>query len=184
VEEIIKREYIASKDNLAIRLTTMEDAPLLCIWWNDGKVMKHAGFPNGLNTNMNNIIEQIREEDDNHHRLIIEIASNPVGEMNFRITNNFTEIGIKICDFSYQEKGYGTKAIKLLIEYLFWERNVQKIILDTNLKNTRAQHVYEKIGFVKVRINIDAWQDQVGVMQSFVEYELLMEDYYRQENRL
>jgi len=35
-----------------------------------------------------------------------------------------------------------------------------------------------------VRVNIDAWQDQVGVMQSFVEYELLMEDYYRQENRL
>lgn len=26
------------------------DAPLLCRWWNDGKVMEHAGFPQGLGT--------------------------------------------------------------------------------------------------------------------------------------
>ncbi|MDF2942875.1 MAG: hypothetical protein K0S01_1733 [Herbinix sp.] len=184
MEEIIRYEYIAQKDNLAIRLVTTEDAVILCKWWNDGAIMEHAGFPNGLNTNEDKIIEQIMNEEDNHRRLIIEIDSNPVGEMNFRITNNIAEIGIKICNCTYQEKGHGSKAIKLLIEYLFLDKKVQKIVLDTNLKNTRAQHVYEKIGFTKVRVNMNAWQDQIGVMQSVVDYELHKEEYYQQETVL
>lgn len=33
--------------NLTIRNATVEDAVLLSAWWNDGKIMAHAGFPNG-----------------------------------------------------------------------------------------------------------------------------------------
>jgi len=49
--------------------------------------------------------------------------------------------------------------------------------LDTNLKNTRAQHVYEKLGFRKVRTRINAWKDQLGELQSAVDYELTAEDF-------
>jgi uncharacterized protein YodC (DUF2158 family) len=34
--------------NLTIRNATSKDTSILCKWWNDGKVMAHAGFPNGL----------------------------------------------------------------------------------------------------------------------------------------
>ncbi|MHB8127943.1 MAG: GNAT family N-acetyltransferase [Mobilitalea sp.] len=166
-------EYIGETKNLAIRIATTEDAKILCKWWSDGKVMAHAGFPNGIETDIQELKERISKEDDNNRRLIIEIDSIGVGEMSFRIDDNSADIGIKICDFSYQEKGFGTKAIKMLINYLFKERAVDKIVLDTNLNNTRAQHVYEKIGFQKVKINIDSWRDQVGVLQSFIEYELV-----------
>jgi RimJ/RimL family protein N-acetyltransferase len=53
----------------------------------------------------------------------------------------------------------------------------KKIIIDTNLNNIRAQHVYEKLGFKKVRTNIDSWKNQLGDLQSSVDYELLKEDY-------
>ncbi|WP_279306871.1 hypothetical protein [Paenibacillus pseudetheri] len=33
--------------NLVIRNATANDVPLLYSWWNDGKIMAHAGFPNG-----------------------------------------------------------------------------------------------------------------------------------------
>jgi RimJ/RimL family protein N-acetyltransferase len=171
-------KYIGEIENLAIRIATTEDAKILCKWWSDGKVMAHAGFPNGIETDIKELRERISKEEDNYRRLIIEIDSTSVGEMSFRINDNSAEIGIKICDFSYQEKGFGTKAIKLLINYLFVDRSVDKITLDTNLKNTRAQHVYEKIGFRKVKVSIDSWKDQVGVMQSFVDYELLRENYF------
>ncbi len=150
---------------------------MLCKWWNDGRVMAHAGFPNGLGTNADEIAKLIRGEDQNNRRLILEIGSAAVGEMNFRIKDNIAEIGIKICDFNYQEKGNGTKALGLLIKYLFLQKGVDKIILDTNLKNTRAQHVYEKLGFRRIRVNTDAWKDQLGELQSFVDYELRKEDY-------
>lgn len=172
-EEILgRKKYIAQQDNLALRYASVEDAKLLCTWWNDGRVMAHAGFPNGLNTTVETIIHQMEAEDEKQRRLIIEINGIRAGEMSFYIKGATADIGIKICDSNQQEKGYGTKAIKMLIKYLFTDKDVDKIHLDTNLNNARAQHVYEKIGFIKTKINIDAWKDQLGDMQSFVEYEL------------
>ncbi len=46
------------------------------------------------------------------------------------------------------------------------------IKLDTNLENKRAQHVYEELGFRRIRVNIDSWKDQLGRDQSSVDYEL------------
>ncbi len=40
----------------------------------------------------------------------------------------------------------------MLIEKLF-SMDYELIFLDTNLKNTRAQHVYELLGFKKIAIN-------------------------------
>ena len=52
-----------------------------------------------------------------------------------------------------------------------------KIVLDTNLTNLRAQHVYESLGFRKLRINYDSWTDQLGNKQSAVDYELTEDNF-------
>ncbi len=159
--------------DLIIRNAVQEDAQMLCQWWNNGKVMAHAGFPNGLNTTPEEIARALSSDsDDTYRRLIIEADHVPVGEMNYRNKgSNIAEIGIKICDFDMQNKGYGTLFLKMLITGLF-AKGYQKIILDTNVNNTRAQHVYERLGFTKLRINRDSWKDQLGVLQSSVDYEL------------
>jgi RimJ/RimL family protein N-acetyltransferase len=165
-------------DDLVVRHATADDVQILCQWWSDGKVMAHAGFPNGVHTDSAELMDKLKNETDAARRLIIEISFKRVGEMSYRTKDNVSEIGIKICDFSYQEKGYGTKALKMLIGYLFNDMKVQKIILDTNLNNTRAQHVYEKIGFRKTAVRMDSWKDQLGVLQSAVDYELLRDDFH------
>ena len=53
----------------------------------------------------------------------------------------------------------------------------QKIILDTNVKNERAQHVYEQLGFKKLRVNKNSWKNQVGELQSSIDYELFQKDF-------
>ena len=53
----------------------------------------------------------------------------------------------------------------------------RKIILDTNLRNERAQHVYEQLGFEKVRVRENSWKDQLGNWQSAVDYELTEEKF-------
>lgn len=165
-------------ENLTIRDAAPADAPLLCQWWNDGRVMAHAGFPNGLNTTPEAIAQSLcGDTDDTHRRLIIEVDGTPVGEMNYRNKgNHIAEIGIKICAFDRQEKGHGTLFLRMLISGLF-SAGYEKIILDTNVKNTRAQHVYEKLGFQRLRINHNAWKDQLGALQSSVDYELLKSDF-------
>ena len=47
-----------------------------------------------------------------------------------------------------------------------------KVVLDTNLNNKRAQHVYESLGFEKVKVHEQAWKDQLGQWQGSVDYEL------------
>lgn len=157
---------------ITIREAVKEDAGQLCAWWNDGRVMAHAGFPNGLGITEERIIAQISDTSTRHYRHVIEYQGRLIGEMNYRdVEAGVCEIGIKICDFSMQNKGLGKIILSLFIQTLF-NYGYQKIILDTNLTNTRAQHAYEQLGFQKLRTNIDSWTDQLGKPQSSVDYEL------------
>ena len=169
-----------TKENLTIRNAMPADAEQLCIWWNDGKIMAHAGFPNGLNETPTKVRERLSANtDDTHCQHIIELSGKPIGEMSCRNKgNNVAEIGIKICDFTVHEKGIGTTLLKIFIDALFTHFGYEKIILDTNTKNERAQHVYEtKLGFKRLRINENSWVDQLGVPQSSIDYEMTKTDW-------
>lgn len=158
--------------NILLRDATKADAIQLAEWWNDGAVMAHAGFPNGLGTTEEEVAEDIGTG-----ALIIEEAGKPIGEANYRIVDDkVAEIGIKICVFDCQNRGIGKIVLSMLIRYLF-DNGFDKIVLDTNMKNKRAQRVYESLGFRKVRVNIDSWTDQVGKLQSSVDYELVEKDF-------
>lgn len=165
--------------SLVIREAAAEDAKLLWRWWNDGEVMEHAGFPRGLGISEEEVVELLTDGDPNQHRLILEVDSRPVGEMNYRDLGDGTaQIGIKICDFSSSRaKATAPGFCACSPAISLRRRGYSKIVLDTNLKNTRAQHVYEKLGFRKVRTRINAWKDQLGEPQSAVDYELTAEDF-------
>lgn len=164
--------------DISIRNAEKKDCNQLAIWWNDGKVMEHAGFPNGLGTSAAEIEKQIANDDDKtKRRLIVEYKGTLIGEMSFYVYEDTKfEIGIKICEPEYQEIGLGRIMLSMLIEELF-NRGANLIFLDTNLKNTRAQHVYEMLGFRKVSVNIDSWKNQLGELQSSVNYELEVNDF-------
>ena len=109
--------------------------------------------------------------------MAIEESNRLIGECNYRQVNDgIAEIGIKICETDCQNRGVGRKVLSMLIGWLF-RNDYSKIVLDTNLTNIRAEHVYESLGFRKVRTNIDSWKDQLGRLQSSVDYELIEKDY-------
>lgn len=158
---------------ITIRNANAEDAPILAGWWNNGAVMAHAGFPMGLGTTAEKVARDLAEDtDDTRRRLMLLWKEIPIGEMCFRYVEEYVaDIGIKICEAPYQEKGIGRVALSMLIKALF-QSGCTKIVLDTNLTNTRAQHVYEKLGFQKLRVNTDSWRNQLGQWESSVDYEL------------
>ena len=168
-----------AKSNLTIRNAMASDARQLCDWWNDGRVMAHAGFPNGVNTTVEEVRKNIASNDDEDRLHIIEVNGKPIGEMSYGRNDSTTAgIGIKICDSSHQEKGLGTTLLSMFIDALFTYYGYEKIWLDTNAKNKRAQHVYgNKLGFKVTKTIENAWQDQLGQWQSSVEYELTKKDW-------
>lgn len=169
---------LVESGNLRIRNATPADAGLLADWWNDGSVMAHAGFPYGIGISSDEIAESLITDTEAGRRLIIEADGLPIGEMSYRtVAEQTAEIGIKICDPEHQERGFGTRLLIMLIGSLFRDLGFVKIVLDTNLDNRRAQHVYRKLGFRQTRIRRDAWRDQTGVWQSAVDYELTAEEF-------
>ena len=159
-------------DSLTIRDAVAADAKQLATWWNDGTVMAHAGFPNGLGTTMEKVIAGLGSG-----RLILKESERLIGEACYRkVGEGIAEIGIKICETDCQNRGLGRVILSMLISWLF-SQGFEKIVLDTNLTNKRAQHVYESLGFKKLRVNIDSWTDQLGNKQSAVDYELTEDNF-------
>lgn len=105
-------------ENLTIRQAEVADAKQLAAWWNDGAVMAHAGFPNGLGTTEEEIIEGF-----GNGCMVIEESDRLIGECNYRnIADGVAEIGIKICETDCQNRGVGRKVLSMLIGWLFQNR--------------------------------------------------------------
>ena len=57
------------------------------------------------------------------------------------------EFGFHMQNNSVKGLGYGTQIAQLALEYAFKNLNVDVVYAYTILKNTRSQHVLEKVGF-------------------------------------
>lgn len=74
-----------------------------------------------------------------------------IGNCDYRDVNPITRtatIGIAIMEKAYWSKGYGTDALRLLLDFVFSKLNLNRVQLDTWSGNTRAIRAYEKNGFV------------------------------------
>lgn len=56
-------------------------------------------------------------------------------------------VGIGIGEREYWGKGYGTDAMKLVVQYAFMELGLQRVSLGLHEYNARALKSYEKVGF-------------------------------------
>lgn len=61
--------------------------------------------------------------------------------------NKCATIGISMKNAKYKDRGFGTKAEQLAIEYVFGELNIPVLYADSIWSNERSQHVLEKVGF-------------------------------------
>lgn len=69
------------------------------------------------------------------------------GYMNANWRNRTAWIGIAIADPEYWGKGYGTEAAQLLLDFIFNELNLRKVLLNVFSFNERAIKCYQKLGF-------------------------------------
>jgi RimJ/RimL family protein N-acetyltransferase len=63
--------------------------------------------------------------------------------------NRAASLGIAIAESAYRNKGYGTEAMQLTLDYGFNELNLNRVELNVASFNPRAIHVYKKIGFIE-----------------------------------
>jgi len=59
----------------------------------------------------------------------------------------FWELCRFMIDIRYQNKGYGTQALRMILDEMKSRFGCREIYLSTGPDNARAIHVYEKVGF-------------------------------------
>lgn len=55
---------------------------------------------------------------------------------------------ILILDAQFQNEGYGTEALKLILALLQEEARFDRVEVCVNREDAQARHVYERVGFV------------------------------------
>lgn len=77
-----------------------------------------------------------------------------VGPNDYGLAESESVYGIDmfIGEPDYWNRGIGTRAVSLLLDYLFDTLRATKVVLDTEAWNARAIRCYEKCGFHKIKL--------------------------------
>lgn len=141
-------------DRLALSTIEPKQEPLLRTWINDPEIWSTLGMRHPINepqelehiqkfnTTPTDRIFGVYVKDES--RLIGTIGLHQIDAVSHRAV-----IGILIGDKAYQNSGYGTEAMQLVMRFGFMELNLHRMLLYVFASNDRAVHVYEKVGFVK-----------------------------------
>ena len=94
----------------------------------------------------------VRQKEQNRIHLAIMLNDTVIGEIllkNIDMNVRSCTLSIHMQNDSVKNKGYGTKAEILALEYAFHKLNMNCVFADAVLKNRRSQHVLSKVGFTK-----------------------------------
>ena len=122
-------------------------------WMNDFDVTDYTGRSEQIVTLIGERqwLENCAKDSESRNFNIIELETNKligtVGLDGFNWVSRNAVLGIFIGDEEYRSNGYGTEAIKMLLEYGFKYLNLHSIRLDLLEVNERAHKCYLKCGF-------------------------------------
>ena len=88
--------------------------------------------------------------DTTRKAFIITEAGRPIGEICIKHINTAEkrgELSVHLQNDRCKNKGYGTLAERLMLQYAFGDLGLETVFADAVLKNKRSQHVLEKVGF-------------------------------------
>ena len=86
--------------------------------------------------------------------LAIMLGNTPIGELIFKKVDpqkKCCTMGVHLKNDQYKNKGYGTQAELLALQYAFTEHEMETVYADALKHNTRSRHVLEKVGFQKIK---------------------------------
>lgn len=166
-----------TSERLKLREVTKNDVGIFYAWWNDGRLMKDVGFPNGLDLSHEKVLKTIEAHIKNKTLYVIETLHDlkAIGEMSFKKEDGI-RIGLKIADINAQGKGYGKEALILFVKHLFNLYQGKDIFIDTLATNNRAIQLYQSIGAKITETKKSFWTNPEGKVFDAVFFRLKEND--------
>ena len=140
-------------ERLYLSPINLEDFPIYTKWVNDSEVALNLGMYNRMLslTNEKSLLENM-VKDGNNYAIVLNDGDELIGNIGFNEVNHLHRtgtIGIFIGEDAHRGKGYGTEAMRLLVEYGFKTLNLHNIMLNVHSTNLRAIASYKKVGFTE-----------------------------------
>lgn len=154
----IKRPYpvLAQGPRLYLRYLMRKDLKKVRTWFQDTEIVSLAFGVTADESVLRRIAEDYFKEIFLWQKNILAIDTADgvsIGFTKFTVRKEeetVAKVGIMIGERSCWHAGLGTEAMHLLLEHLFGALKVDRIELDTAEFNVRAQHCFEKVGFVRM----------------------------------
>lgn len=141
-------------ENIYLAPRTLEDAEKYAKWLNDFYITDYTGRSHQSMTieNERKYLEEVMSEDGIFG--IIELKTDKlIGSVGLHKINSCKRtgtLGIFIGEREFQDKGYGTEAVKLILDYGFNYLNLNNVDLSVMEFNSRAIACYKKCGFKEI----------------------------------
>jgi aminoglycoside 2''-phosphotransferase len=168
------------KNIIGLTEVTKDDLPFLLKLWNDPRVMKYAGYPEGMGLSEADIkrlwdkyrIEHAKYGLDDTQFVIKDGGGTRLGETRPAFIPEGLIIGdwrkpedtkcfmtdIKLAP-RYWRQGIGTDGMRLVMEYTFDETDCELLVVPPHRDNPAALRLYEKMGFCHT--GISAWPGHI-----------------------
>ncbi len=141
---------------VVLRALTRDDLERLCQFNNDVEVEVAGGgdppMPQSLARLQADYDAQASKGGRDGASFAIEADETYIGQcalFQFDDVAHTCALGITIGDKAYWGRGYGSDAIRLLLDYAFRLRNLRRVYLTVNSTNERAIRAYRACGFVE-----------------------------------
>ena len=153
-----------SKEDLQVRSLEKDDAVLLAKWLSDPRVLE---FYEGRDQphDLERVYESFYLEESDSIRCIVMHHNQPIGYIQYyEIDDEERELygyaaeerifGMDqfIGEPDYWNRGIGTLLVQSMAAYLLDHLHADRIVMDPQTWNARAIRVYEKCGFVKLKL--------------------------------
>ena len=137
--------------DIILREQKVEDAPFFAYWFNQPEVMFQCGFTEPTDEEHERfVITDQHKAEDAVWYTITDLDGNIIGEtglLRMWPAWHCTDLSIIIPDPEMQHKGYGTEAIRIMLDMAFHDYDMNRVAIGVVGLNTNALEFYKKIGF-------------------------------------
>jgi len=143
---------VLTGDKVRLRPVSRDDLPSFLVWLSDADVTHHLGvahLPQSL-ADEEEWFNDAAEDDASFHWAIETLDCCLLGNIRLTILDADSttgELGVMIGDKSRWDKGYGTDAIRTLLDHAFSDLGLHRVQLTVDEDNYRGIRCYEKCGF-------------------------------------
>jgi len=156
-------------DKIYLRPLERSDAPILQPWFNDPEVTEQLAIRRPVSLDFED--EFLSRLANDEHRVVLGVCAKngdaligTVGLEEIDFINRAAQFGICIGVKTEWNRGCGTEATRLMVDYAFGRLNLNRVCLNVYATNARGLRVYEKVGFKKEGVLRQArWQSTAFV---------------------